>query len=428
MDASAVVVGFGGLDHFAGFDWASEKHDVCVVNGAGQVVLALEFADTAEGWAQLARQLEPLGRVGVAIETSRGPAVERLLALGVTVFPMNPKAAERFRDRKAPSGVKDDLLDAWSFADALRTDGQAWRPLRPEDPQTQLLRILCRDEMGLIEQRTAFVLQLKQSLQEYFPAALEAFDDWTLPAAWELIVQFPTPQELTKAGKRRWQKFLHTHHLYCPQTAQRRLEVFARADQFASPSGSVTVAKSLLAVTLAKQLRTLEGQIKEYRRQIEQAFAEHPDSDVFGSLPGGGRKLAPRLLGEIGANREVFASAESLQSYAGTAPVTRQSGKSRFVYVRWACNKVFRATVHLWADESRKTCAWAAAYYRRKRDQGKSHAQALRCLGQRWLKILWRMWQDHVPYNEALHMMSLARSGSWVIGLLPATPIEPARQ
>ncbi len=107
--------------------------------------------------------------------------------------------------------------------------------------------------------------------------------------------------------------------------------------------------------------------------------------------------------------------------------MTKKSGKSRFVYVRWACNKVLRATVHLWADESRKTCAWAAAYYQQKREQGKSHAQALRCLGQRWLKILWRMWQDHVPYNEALHMMSLANSGSWVIGLLPTPNPEPAQ-
>jgi len=427
MDTSAAIIAFSELDHLAGFDWASEKHDLCVVDRGGRIVLELEFPDTAEGWAQLARKLQPLGRVGVAIETSRGPAVERLLALGVTVFPMNPKAAERFRDRKAPSGVKDDLLDAWSFADALRTDGHAWRPLQPEDPQTQLLRILCRDEIGLIEQRTAFVHQLKQSLREYFPAALEAFDDWTLPAAWELIVQFPTPQALVQAGKRKWQKFLHTHHLYCPQTAQKRLEIFGRADQFASLSASVTAAKSLLAVTLAKQLRTLEGQIREYRRRIEQAFAEHPDGGVFDSLPGAGEKLAPRLLGEIGTNREVFESAESLQSYAGTAPVTKASGKSRFVYVRWACNKVLRATVHLWADESRKTCAWAAAYYQRKRDQGKSHAQALRCLGQRWLKILWRMWQDGVPYDEALHLRNQVAHGSWVIALLPTANPEPAQ-
>jgi transposase len=122
---------------------------------------------------------------------------------------MNPKAAERFRARKAPSGVQDDRLDAGSFADALRTDGHAWRPLRPQDPATQRLRRLCREEIGLSGQRTALVLQRRQALYDDYPAALEAFDDWTWPAAWEFVACFPTPGESAQAGPRRWQKFLH---------------------------------------------------------------------------------------------------------------------------------------------------------------------------------------------------------------------------
>jgi len=421
----AALVACAELDHFVGFDWAQETHDVVAVDRDGKIVLTLTFPDTAEGWAQWRAKTAPLGKIGVAIETSRGPAVERLLEAGGTVFPMNPKAAERFRDRKAPSGVKDDLLDAWSFADALRTDGHGWRPLRPEDPQTQLLRILCRDEIGLIEQRTALVNQLRQALHEYYPAALEAFADWTIPSAWAFVAQFPTPELLARAGRRRWQTFLHTQRLYRSTTAEERLAIFARATQFASPSVAVTSAKSLLAVTLVHQLQTLQKHMDEYRRRIEQAFAEHPDSGLFGSLPGGGRKLAPRLLGEIGAHREVFESAQSLQCYAGTAPVTNQSGKRCFVHVRRACNKVLRTTVHLWVNESRRKCAWAEAYYQQKKSRGCGHAHALRCLGQRWLKILWRMWQEHVPYDEALHMRSLARSESWVLSLLPPPEAAP---
>lgn len=417
---------FAELGHFVGFDWATKKHDVVAVDRAGKIVLTLTFADTAEGWAELRAKLAPLGKVGVAIETSRGPAVERLLDAGWTVFPMNPKAAERFRDRKAPSGAKDDMLDAWSFADALRTDGHGWRPLRPDDSHTQLLRMLCRDEIGLIEQRTALILQLLAALREYYPAALEAFDDWTMPSAWEFIARFPTPGELVRAGLRRWQKFLHTQRLYCQTTAQKRLEIFARAMEFISPSKSATTAKSMLAVAIVEQLRTLEAQIRKYRREIEQSFADHPDNDIFGSLPGGGKKLAPRLLGEIGANRDVFASAEALQCYAGTAPLTKKSGTSCYAKIRRACNKVLRATVHLWADLSRRLCAWAEAYYQQKKRQGHSHARALRCLGQRWLKILWRMWQDRVPYDEALHMRSLAKSGSWVLALTPQPQPVPA--
>jgi transposase len=410
---------FDQFDHFAGFDWASDKHDACIVDRSGRIVVQLEFPDTAEGWKQFGGKLPALGKVAVAIETSRGAAVERLLSLGLTVYPMNPKAAERYRDRKAPSGVKDDTLDAWSFGDALRTDGRDWRPLLPEDPQSQLLRILCRDEIALIEQRTALVLQLKAALHEYFPAALEAFDDWAQRFAWEFVAQFPTPKALVTAGKRRWQSFLHTHRLCRPATMEKRLEVFARADQFASPSSSVTTAKSLLAVTLAKTLRALQGQIDEYRKQIEQAFSDHPDGGIFASLPAGGERLAPRILGEMGSDRRLFESAESLQCYAGTAPVTKKSGKSRYVGFRRACNMTLRTTIHLWSDESRRKCAWADAYYQQKKAQGMSHAKSLRCLGQRWLKIIWRMWQDHVPYDEALHMKSLSQSGSWVLGLLP---------
>lgn len=409
---------FAALTHFAGFDFGAKEHQVVVVDRQGQVVANLRIEDDAAGWARLRQTLQEFGeRVGVAIETSSGATVERLLAMERAVYPMNPKAAERYRDRKAPSGVKDDQRDAFSFADALRTDGHAWRPLKPLDELTQELRLLCRDEIALIEQRTALVLQLKAALHEYFPAALEAFDDWTVLSSWAFIEQFPTPALLVKAGKRRWEKFLHAHQLYRPQTYEKRLEIFARADQFAG-TAPVTKAKSLLAVSLAKTLRALETQLRQYRDRIVELFNQHPDRDLFGSLPGAGDKLAPRLLAECDDPR--LDSPQALQCHAGTAPVTRQSGKSRFVMLRQACNKVLRATVHLWANCSREQCAWAQVYYQRKRDEGKGHAAALRCLGQRWLKILHAMIQHRKPYDEALHTRNQVRHGSWVLAIQDA--------
>jgi transposase len=420
--AGAAAQAFGHFTHFGGFDWARSEHQVVVVDPQGRIVLSLRFADDAEGWARFRQEAAAFGRLGVAIETSCGPAVERLLDAGLTAYPMNPKAAERYRDRKAPSGAKDDALDAWSFADALRTDGHGWRPLLAQDPLTTELRLLCRDEIKLIEQRTALVNQLRAALHEYYPAALEAFDDWTGEGPWRFVIAFPDPASLAKAGRRKWERFLHAHKLYRPQTAPARLEAFAGATGFANPNAAVTRAKALLAVTVAKQLCLLESQLKEYRARIAGLFHDHPDRDCFGSLPGAGPKIAPRLLSELGGNREVFRTAEALQGYAGTSPVTRQSGRSRVVTVRRACNKTLRATVHLWADLSRKGCAWAEAYYQKKRADGMGHAAAVRCLGQRWVKILWKMWQTRTPYSEAVHLKNQTEHGSWVILLLPAVP------
>jgi transposase len=407
--------------YYMGLDWAKQEHAIAVVDTDGRIMVETTIEHTAEGWHRLREKLidlagPDLSFVAATIETNRGPAVERLLELGCVVYPINPNAAQCYRSRKTPSGSKTDRLDALSFADALRTDGHGWRPLNPEDPKTQELRLLCRDEMSLTEQRTTLVNQLQQALHEYYPAALEAFDDWTLPSSWAFVERFPTPEVLKKMGKRHWEKFLHTHRLYRSKTYRKRLETFASATEFCG-SQAVTNAKSMLAVSLAKQLRLLEQQLKTYRERIDALFQDHCDYSIFASLPGVGQKLGPRLLGEFSDDRDRFPAYERLQCYAGTAPVSFQSGQIHKVRFRYACNKNLRAAVHLWADLSRKKCTWAQVYYNQKRLEGKSHACALRCLGQRWLKILWKMWQTKMPYDEQLHTRNQIQHGSWVLAL-----------
>jgi transposase len=408
------------ITHFAGFDWAKHSHHVVIVNKAGRVVAEFSFEHTQEGWQQWRQQAARFAPLAVAIETSQGTVVDQLLQTpGCTVFPMNPNAARAYRDRKAPSGTKSDHLDAWSFADALRLDSSNWKPLSKQDPLLEQLRLLCRDEIALIEERTALINQLQAALHEYYPAALEAFEDWNCPGAWAFVETFPTPQALVSAGKRRWDKFLHTHKLYRTQTYEKRLERFAKATAFCA-SEALTQAKSRLALTRAKQLRLLESQLDDYRQQIEKLFAQHPDHDLFGSLPGAGPKIAPRLLVELGEDRARFESAQALQGYAGTAPVSYQSGPVHRVQIRWRCNKILRHSVHLWVDRSRCSCPWAETYYQSLRQRGKSHACALRCLGQRWLKILWKMWQTRTCYDAELHQKNQLRHGSWVLKLQTA--------
>lgn len=409
--------GYEQLSHFVGFDWARDQHSVVVVDRQGQIVAEWELAHSAEGWKELDQRLAAFKPLGVAIETSRGAAVDQLLQRQYTVYPVNPVASQSYRERKAPSGTKTDHHDAWGLADALRLDGRGWKALNPVDPLSLQLRLLCKDEVALIEQRTQLVNQLQQALLEYYPAALEAFEDWTLSFCWDFVIEFPTPEALAQAGKRRWEKFLHTHRLWRPDSASRRLEIFGKAEQLKA-SAPVVQAKSRLAVTLCKLLRTLEQQLREYRQQIEALFESHPDHDLFGSLPGAGKVLAPRLLAAVGTDLERYGQQHSvLQAFAGTAPISFASGKLHKARVRWACDKFLRATVHLWAECFWKYSAWGAVYYRKKRQEGKSHACALRCLGQRLLKILFRMILDKKPYDADLHARNQEKHGSWVLSL-----------
>lgn len=407
--------------YFAALDWAKNHHDVIVVDRNGTIVADFQFAHTAPGWAQFAQQMSGFERCPIAVETSSGPAVDQLLQREYPVYPVNPKAAERYRERKSPSGTKTDRHDCWSLADALRTDGHAWPQLLVQDEATATLRLLCRDESALIEQRTALVNQLQAALWEFYPLALESFEDWTQPFAWRFIQSFPTPESLSQAGKRRWQSFLHTHKLWRPETAAARLAAWEQGQQLqASPA--VVQAKSWLALSLVWVLLSLQKQLDQYRERIRAAFKAHPDHDIFGGLPGAKDKLAPRLLAELGSRREVFPNAQSLSCRAGVAPVSFESGQIHKAHIRWACDHFLRHTVHLWADKSRLKCAWAQAYYRAKRDQGHSHSSALRCLGKRWLKVLWRLWRDRLVYDESIHLKSLETHGSFVSKLLVAAP------
>jgi transposase len=413
------------LTHYAGFDWARDHHDIVIIDKQGQIVAEFRIEHSAEGWLEFRKKIGAYPALGVAIETNQGAAIDQLLQCELTIFPINPQSAQRYRERKVASGNKTDRLDAWSLGDALRLDGSQWKILQPLDPLTQHLRLLCRDEMALIQQRTALVNQLQQALSEYYPAALEAFDDWTEPWTWQFVLEFPTPEILIKRRRSRWIKFLHKHKLWRPQTAEKRLEIFSRAHEFCGPA-AVTAAKSLLALSLARTLKTLQAQLDEYRQQIEKLFQDHPDHDLFGSLPGVAETLGPRLLGEVTSDPDRFENHEVLQCIAGTGPVSYQSGQINKVHLRHGCNKILRYIVHLWADCARHSSAWAQIYYQQKRREGKSHACALRCLGHRLLKILWKMIQTRTPYNAELHARNQQLHGSWVLTLVKKSTPAPS--
>lgn len=407
--------------HYAALDWARTHHDIVVIDGRGTIVESFRVNHNAEGWTEISKRLSAYHPLPIAIEARNHAALDQLLAIqNLRVYCVHTCSSKRYRERHCPSGVKDDLRDAWTLADALRVDGHIWKPFVASSAAICELRILCHDEVTLIGQRTALVNALQQALLEYYAGALDIFSDWVNVSSWAFVATFPTPKALENAGRPRWEKFLHTNRLWRSATVDEKLSAFGKATLFRA-NDSTTAAKSLLALSLVRQLRLLDAQLRLYRKRINDVFHQHPDSDIFRSLPGAGEKLAPRLLAEIGDDRNRFSDPRGLQSYAGTAPVTIQSGQSIRRKLRRSCNRNLRTTVHLWADLSRNYCAWASIYYKTHRKNGQSHSCALRCLGQRWLKILWKMWQSKTPYDDALHLRNQTEHGSWTLSLREET-------
>ena len=203
-----------------------------VVDVQGCIVAEFRIEHSVAGWQQWKEKIAAFPSLGVAIETSFGAAVEQLLESGVTVYPVNPMNAKRYRERKCSSGNKTDHLDAWSLADALRLDGQAWRPLTVQDPVIAELRILAATRWSSSRSARRSSTSSSRPYTNIIPTALEAFDDWTSSGAWAFVEAFPTAEALIKAGKRKWDKFLHSHKLYRPQTYQNRIAIFEQAGQW----------------------------------------------------------------------------------------------------------------------------------------------------------------------------------------------------
>jgi len=400
---------------WAGVDWSDCSHDVCVVDAVGDRVAAFKIPQSAEGIADLVKRLGLLASLGgVAIELKQHLLVQGLLEAGIVVFPINPKVSRRWVESLSVVGAKSDPVEAYALADGLRHHHKRLRPLELDDDLTRTLAAHCRAECRLIAHRTSLVNRLQATLKTYYPVALDWFSSWTKPTAWDFVLTFPRPAALHQATRRKLIGFLRRHNIGLSPIWQGRLE--QRADAMAWPSDPVTTeVEGEMAITLSKLLRTLEERLKLHRAQIEALFARHGDAALFRSLPGAGRKLAPRLLSHFGSRRDRYESAQALQQLSGCVPVTHQSGKSNQTYFRQACQKDFRTTMHLFASLSIQHSIWARACYERARDRGIPYAQALRIVGAKWLKIIFRMWQTQTPYDERAYLASLIRHGSPLI-------------
>lgn len=387
-----------------GVDWAESHHDVLVTDEGGGRLGGGRFG---EGLAGVAGFHELVGEfcddpseVVVGIETDRGLWVGALIQAGYRVYAVNPRSVARYRERHAVSGAKSDRGDAKVLADLVRTDRHNHRLVAGDTPEAEAAKTLARTHKTLIDERKRSANRLRSLLREYYPAALEAFDDLTSGDAVAVLTRAPSPKEgarltlpqikaaLKRGGRQRYldraaeriQAALRTPHL----TA---LEPVVAA--------SASAAKSTVAI-----IAVLNEQIAELETEATRRFRQHPDAPIYLSMPGLGDVLGVRALGEFGDDPNRYADVKSRRNYAGTSPVTIASGKKQAVAARWVKNNRLYDTMIRWAFCSLTASPGARAFYDQKRAGGDNHYKALRALANRWAGILHGCLEHRTLYNE----------------------------
>ena len=389
---------------YVGWDWATETHDVTVMDDAGARIDRWEFPHTEEGFARtlarLRRHGDPAG-MPVAIETTRGLAVDRLLAAGHPIVPVHPNAFHAVRPRWGASKAKTDAGDSMKLADYLRTDGHQLRVLTPTDPATLELQALTRQRADHIEAKVAAVNQLDAQLDALWPGGKAVFADRDSDIALDFLERYPTGQDaakLTAAKLETWCK----RRGYSGRRAGQHLIERMRAAPAAATRLGRTVAAALIHVQV-QLVRALRGTISQLDRQIADALRTHPYASLFAAMPRIGTVNLGQIIGEIGPILERAEGCEQFIAETGVVPVTRASGKSRTVAYRYATNRRARIAVTTFADNSRHSSAWAAKIYDDARTRHKRHPHAARILARAWLRVIWACYRDGTCYDPNTH-------------------------
>jgi transposase len=386
---------------YAGVDWASARHAVCVVDDGGAIIERFAVSHLRASLAAMCRRLVRAGVRRVAIERPDGPVVDALMGAGLEVVVIAPRQVKALRERYGSAGNKDDALDAYVLADCLRTERGRLRCLRPDSPATTTLRSLVRARKDLVAHRVGLANQLRAHLQIVFPGAVGLFADLDSPISLRFLARFPSAAAAAWLSERRLGAWLGANG-YCGRRPAG--ELYRRLVQAPDGlGGDEGRARGAVTETLVGVLLELRQQIGALEARIAEQLQVHPDGPIFTRLPRSGTVRAAALLAEIGDCRERFPSAESLAALAGAAPSTRASGKHRAVSFRWAADKKLRDALIDFAGDSRHANPWAADLYARARARGKTNPHAERILARSWCGVIWRCWQDRVPYDPKRH-------------------------
>lgn len=394
------------LPVYVGLDWAAEIHAVCVLDHAGRQLAAFTIEHSADGIALLIRQLakhaDPAD-VQVGIERPNGRLVDLLLEAGHPVVPVSPNAIKTWRESEVLSGAKSDAGDAAVIAEYLRLRNHRLRPVQPYSSQTKALRTVVRSRDDLVQLRVAATNQLDALLDDHWPGAKAIFADTESAISLAFLRRYPTPNAAAHLGEKRLAIFTAKQGYSGRRPAAQLLARMRNA-----PTGTtdpvLTAAVNDAVLAFVEVVTALNTAIRQLDKSVTTRLGEHPDAQIFTSLPRSGQINAAQVLAEWGDVREAYDRPDAVAALAGVTPVTKESGKRQHaVHFRWACNKRFRVALTTFADNSRHASPWAAEVYQRARARGHDHPHAVRILARAWVRVIYRCWHDATPYDPSHH-------------------------
>lgn len=391
------------MEKFCGIDWASAEHALCVVDEQGRRLREWLVPHAETAITALCRELVELGVERVAIERPDGILVDRLLETGIEVIAVHPNQAKAARERYSVARGKSDAFDAFVLAELARTDAHRLRAIRPDSDETKALRALSRAREDLVGVRVELANQLRAQLQAFWPGAL-VFADVDSSISLAFLRRYPTPADAELLGPKRLAGFL-ARQGYSGRRAPEELLDRMRSAPAGRAGEAEAEARRGVVLGLVCALEPIVTEIAELTSQIRGALAAHPDAAIFAPLFRDPKTAVcpAALIAELGDSRERYPSDAALAADAGMSPVAVESGKRRAATFRRACDKRLRNAIANLADSTRHWHPWARDVYRRARARGQDHPHAIRTLGRAWLRVLWRCWQDGVPYDPALH-------------------------
>ena len=391
---------------FVGNDWAEDHHDVEVQDETGR---RLGKARLPEGVAGIARLHELIGgfttedmtaeQVLVGIETDRGPWVAALVAAGYTVFAINPRQVARYRERHGTSGAKSDAGDAHVLADMVRTDAHQLRAVAGDSALVEGVKLVARAHQNLIWDRHRQVLRLRSALREYFPAALEAFDDLAAADALDLLGAAPDPEQAARLSRSRIAGALKRARRRDVEVKAETIQAVLRSPRLSQPPQLAAAYAATVQATVAV-IAVFNTEIATLQGQVEAHFGRHPDVEIYRSQPGLGGVLGARVLGEFGDDPDRYQGVRARKNYAGSSPITRASGKKTVVLARFVRNQRLADALHQQAFCALRASPGARAYYDQLRARGVGHHAALRQLSNRLVGILHGCLKTRTLYDE----------------------------